>query len=128
MTNNDEKITESLVRNYKSAKDKELVKATRNRKNALKEKIKIGDTLKGSGISKAGATPDIHKTRVDAARAISRVQSYPAEKRRILSIVANDFSYPYLGKKFGCSSNTITAARVHAILFCLVVGVYLLQI
>ena len=77
VTNNDEKLIESLVRNYKSTKDKELAKATRSLKNALKEKIKIGNTLKGNGISKAGATPDIHKTRVEAAHAISRVQSYP---------------------------------------------------
>ena len=36
-------------------------------------------------------------------------------KTRLLSIVANDFSYAYLEKKFGCSSNRITAAKVHAI-------------
>ena len=42
---------------------------------------------------------------------------HTVRKRRLLSIVANDFSYAYLEKKFGCSSNTITAAKVHAIWF-----------
>lgn len=58
-----------------------------------------------------------HQSRVEAAKAISRVQSYPDERRRLLSIVANQFPYTYLQSKFGCSSNTITAAKVHAILF-----------
>lgn len=79
----------------------------------MKEKIKIGDSMKTCCL------PNEHsaKNRVEAARAVSRVQSYPDERRRLLSIVANDFTYAYLQKKFCCSSNTITAAKVHAILF-----------
>ena len=94
-------------------KDKELAKQTRERKHTLKEKIKIGDSMKSCCL------PNEHsaKNRVEAARAVSPVQSYPDERRRLLSIAANDFSYAYLQKKFGCSSNTITAAKVHAILF-----------
>ena len=37
--------------------------------------------------------------------------------RRVLSIVAQDFSTSELQKYFPCSKSTITAARVHVILF-----------
>ena len=105
----DDKILDSLVRDYHLAKDKELAKQTREKKRALKDKIKIGDSLKTSSIPNEYLGAKKEKSRVEAAQAVSRVQSYPDERRRLLSIVADDFSYAYLQKKFGCSSNTITA-------------------
>lgn len=112
-----EKILDSLVRDYNLTKDKELAKQTREKNRALKEKIKIGDSLKTSSIPNEHLVAKKEKSRVVAAQAVKHVQSYPDERRRLLSIVANDFSYAYLQKKFGCSSNTITTAKVHAILF-----------
>lgn len=111
----DDKILDALVRDYNLTKDKESAKQMRQKKNTLREKIKIGDSLKSSSIPTGQSSP--MKSRVEAAQAVSRVQSYPDERRRLLSIVANDFSYAYLQEKFGCSSNTITAAKVDAILF-----------
>ena len=117
VSSNDDKIIDSLVRDYNLTKDKELAKEMRGRKRALKVKIKIGDSLKSSSIPTVHPDEAIQKNRVEAAQAVQRVQSYPDERRRLLSIVANEFPYEYLQKKFGCSPNTITAAKVHVILF-----------
>lgn len=57
------------------------------------------------------------KSRTDAAGKIGRVRNYSDEKRRLLSIVATDFPYRTLQQLFGCSPNTVTAARVHCLLF-----------
>ena len=46
----DVKILDSLVRDYNLTKNKELAKQTREKKRALKDKIKIGDSLKTSSI------------------------------------------------------------------------------
>ena len=62
-------------------------------------------------------TSDIFKSRVEAAQDLGRIQSYPDEKRRLLSLVAMDFSYSTLQRYFCCSSKSITAARVSCILF-----------
>lgn len=42
---------------------------------------------------------------------------YSEEKRRLLSIVAMDHPFSVLQQYFQCSSKTITAVRVHCILF-----------
>lgn len=59
---------DSLVKDYNLTKDKELAKCTRQRRSALKEKIKIGDSLKNSsfpneqsGTSKQGGSCKSHK-------------------------------------------------------------------
>ena len=39
------------------------------------------------------------------------------ERRGLLSIVAMNYPYRFLQEQFGCSPNTVTAARVHSILF-----------
>ena len=56
-------------------------------------------------------------SRVDAAKNIGRLRTYLDEKRRLLSIVALDYSYSILQRYFQCSSKTVAAARVHCILF-----------
>ena len=56
-------------------------------------------------------------SRVDAAKNIGRLKTYADEKRRLLSIVALDYSYSILQRYFQCSSKTVTAVRVHCILF-----------
>lgn len=56
-------------------------------------------------------------SRVEAAKNVGRLRSYADEKRRLLSIVALDYSYSILQGYFQCSSKTVTAARVHCILF-----------
>ena len=57
------------------------------------------------------------KSRVVAAKDLDRGRSYADEKRRLLSIVAMDYCYLTLQKLSKCSSKTVTAARVHCILF-----------
>lgn len=57
------------------------------------------------------------KSRTEMAKVIGRVSKCSDERRRLLSIVAWDFSQSVLQSYFHCSKSTITAARVHAILF-----------
>ena len=107
----------NLAAEYKSCKDKETNKAIRLQMAKQKQKVLIGQTLRDSRISLSGTTSDVFKSRVDAAKSLGRIRSYSDEKRRLLSIVAMDYSYLTLQKLFNCSSKTITAARVHCILF-----------
>ena len=64
-----------------------------------------------------GDTPLDVSSRVEAAKKIGRICHYGDKKRRLLSIVASDYPYHFLLNLFQCSPNTITAAKVHAILF-----------
>ena len=107
----------NLAAEYKSCKDKETNKAIRLQMAKQKQKVLIGQTLKDSCISLSGTTSDVFKSRVDAAKNLGRIRSYSDEKRRLLSLVAMDYSYLTFQKLFNCSSKTVTAARVHCILF-----------
>ena len=109
----------NLAAEYKSCKDKETNKAIRLQMAKQKQKVLIGQTLRDSRISLSGTTSDVFKSRVDAAKSLGRIRSYSHcdEKRRLLSIVAMDYSYMTLHKLFNFSSKPITAARVHCILF-----------
>jgi len=60
------------------------------------QRVLIGGSLKGSKISFSGITSDIFKSCVEAAQDLGRIQSYPDEKRWLLSTVAKDFSYSTL--------------------------------
>lgn len=82
-----------------------------------KPESSIGQTLRTSRIAVSGSTSEAFKSRVEAAKDLGRIRSYSDEKRRLLSIVAMDYSYSTLQKLFSCSSKTVTAARVHCILF-----------
>ena len=74
--------------------------------------------MKNSRISLKGEfTSDQFKHRTDAAKSIGRLTSYADKRRRLLSIVAMDYPYRLLQELFGCSPNTVTAAKVHCILF-----------
>ena len=64
-----------------------------------------------------GNTPQSFKTRVDAANSLGRLTTYSAERRRLLSIVAADYPQTFLTEIFKCSKSTVTAARIHHILF-----------
>ena len=70
-----------------------------------------------SSIAFQGSTPDNFRSRTEAARSMGRLVSYSSERRRLLSIVASDYSQTYLTDLFQCSKSTVTAAPVHAILF-----------
>lgn len=102
-----------LAAEYKSCKDKDI------KKNAAKQsqKVLIGNSLKKSRISLSGKTSEMFSSRVDVAKNIGRLRIYADEKRSLLSIVALDYSYSILQRYFQCSSKTVTAARVHCILF-----------
>ena len=104
---------------YKACKDKQVTKKISQNAKKQKEKFLIGNTQ--SRLTLEGKILDNVKSRTDAARKIGRVRNYGDEKRRLLSIVATDFPYRTLQELFGCSPNTVTAARV----FCLDVGEFL---
>lgn len=109
---------QALVKEYKSCVDKEKKCEIRKRSLKQKGKIGIGSSLKGSRLTLEGEqTPEHFKNRVDAASSIGRLTCYADERRRLLSIVAMDYPYIILQELFQCSSKTITAAKVHSILF-----------
>ena len=114
---NENSFLSTLAAEYQACKDKELNKAIRKNAASQTQKILIGDTLKKSRISFSGNTPEIFNSRVDAAKQLARLRTYSDEKRRLLSIVAMDYPYSILQSYFRCSSKTVTAARVHCILF-----------
>ena len=70
-----------------------------------------------SRLTLAGKMLDNVRSRTEAAKVIGRVRHYGDEKGRLLSIVAGDYPYSTLQQVFGCSPNTVTAARVHCVLF-----------
>ena len=114
---NENSFLSTLAAEYQACKDKELNKAIRKNAASQTQRILIGDTLKKSRISFSGNTPEIFNSRVDAAKQLGRLRTYSDEKRRLLSIVAMDYPYSILQSYFRCSSKTVTAARVHCILF-----------
>ena len=89
----------------------------RKQAKRMTQAINISGTLTKSKIAFKGSTPDSFRSRTDAARNLGRVSYNSAERRRLLSIVASDYLKPLLTKLFQCSKSTVTAARVHAILF-----------
>ena len=90
-----------LAKEFQACRNKEMTKEINDRAKALNQPIKIGGTMKGSSIAFQGTTPESFKTRTDAARAMGRISSYGAEKRRILSIVAQDFPETMLTEVLG---------------------------
>ena len=108
----DDKILQSLAKDYFASKDKEYSKLVRAQGRQISEKILIGGTFKGSNLQGNGA-----KSRIEAAKSLGRVHKSGDEKRRLLSIVALDFPQSVLQSYFHCSKRTITAARVHCLLF-----------
>ena len=83
----------------------------------LKQPIKIFWTMCNSQITFHGKTPQDFKSRTDAAQNLGRLTTYSAERRRVLSIVTVDYPQTFLTDMFKCSKSTVTAARVHHILF-----------
>lgn len=111
----DDKLLTSLAKDYIASKDKESSKLIRAQGAKVANKLLIGDSMKGSNLNVSGVRQG--RNRTETARAIGRVSKFGDERRRILSIVAQDFSMSELLAYFPCSKSTITAARVHAILF-----------
>ena len=114
---NENSFLSMLAAEYQACKDKELNKAIRKNAASQTQRILNRDTLKKSRISFSGNTPEIFNSPVDAAKQLGRLRTYSDEKRRLLSIVAMDYPYSILQSYFRCSSKTVTAARVHCILF-----------
>lgn len=107
----------SLVKEYQECKSKETKSVIRKQSKKLQQPIKISGTKSNSQIAFQGNTPQSFKTRVDAANSLGRLTTYSAERRRLLSIVAADYPQTFLTEIFKCSKSTVTAARVHRILF-----------
>ena len=114
-SSSDDKLLNSLAKDYIAAKDKEKSRLIRAQGAKISSKLLIGDSMKGSKLNVSGV--EQVKNRTETARAIGRVSKFGDERRRLLSIVAQDFTISELQSYFPCSKSTITAARVHAILF-----------
>ena len=111
-------ILESLIKDYKECMSKEKTSEVRKRAAAQKAKLFIGSTLKDSRLTLTGdKTAQTFRSRVVAADSVGRITCYADERRRLLSIVAMDYPYRFLQERFGCLPNTVTAGKVHAILF-----------
>ena len=112
---NDDRLLKALAKDYLTAKDKQESKLIRAQGAKVTGKLLIGDSFKGSKLRVDGS---VHgNSRIEAAKAVGRVNKCGDERRRLLSIVAQDFSQSELQSYFRCSKSTITAARVHALLF-----------
>ena len=112
-----DKVLHSIVKEYKACKNKEVNSEIRKQAKRMTQAINISGTLSKSKIAFKGSTPDSFRSRTDAARNLGRVNYNSPEKKRLLSIVASDYLQPLLTKLFQCSKSTVTAARVHPILF-----------
>lgn len=112
-----EKLLCSILKEYKECKVKETNSQIRKQGKKVQQAINISGTKSRSSIAFQGSTPDNFRSRTEAARSMGRLVSYSAERRRLLSIVASDYSQSYLTELFQCSKSTVTAARVHGILF-----------
>ena len=108
---------QALAKEYKDCKDKESTKQVKGNAKLQKQKLLIGNTKAESKIAMFGETPLDVSSRVEAAKKVGRIRHYGDEKRHLLSIVASDYPYRFLQNLFQCSPNTVTAARVHSILF-----------
>lgn len=116
-TGNDDKFLRSLAKDYMESKDQETSKLIHAQRAKVSRKLLIGRSMKESKLEVNGADIQGKKSRTEMAKVIGRVSKCSDEQRRLLSIVAWDFSQSVLQSNFHCSKSTITAARVHAILF-----------
>ena len=114
-SSSDDKLLNSLAKDYIAAKDKEQSRLIRAQCAKISSKLLIGDSMKGSKLNVSGVEQG--RNRTETARAIGRVSKFGDERRRLLSIVAQNFTISELQSYFPCSKSTITVARVHAILF-----------
>ena len=107
----------SLVKEYQESAVKEKRnKKKRNRRTKLKGKLAIGKSLKDWKITPTGGKTLKHfESRTEAASAVGRLTSQADERRRLHSNLAMDYPYRFLQEMFGCSSKTVTAAKVHLI-------------
>ena len=106
----------TLAKEYHSCTDKEITKQVKHRSEKLSSKVKISGSVQTSRISFDGSTT-CAKNRVEAAKAMGRIQKCADARRCTLSIVAQDYPYSTLTHYFQCSRSTVAAARAHAILF-----------
>ena len=116
-TGHDDKFLKSLAKDYKESKDREKSKQIQDQRAKVSQKLLIGRSMKDGKLEVSGLEVQGKKSRTEVAKAIGRVSKRGDERRRLLSIVAWDFSQSVLQSYLSCSKSTITAARVHAILF-----------
>ena len=112
-----DKVLHSIVKEYKDCKNKQVNSEIPKQAKRMTQAINISGTLSKSKTAFTGSTPDSFRSRTGAARNLGRISYNSAERRRLLSVVASDYLQPFLTKLFQCSKSTLTAARVHAILF-----------
>ena len=105
----------TLAKEYQNCTNKESAKRVSEQGAKITTKVNISGSVAVSRISFDGTTTSA-KNRVEAAKEMARIRRY-ADERRILSIIARDFSHGNLRKYFSCSRSTIAGARAHAILF-----------
>ena len=90
-------LLESLVKDYKECMSKEKAREIRKKTAAQKAKLLIGSSLKDSKLTLSGdKTPQEFKKRIVAAESIGRMTYFADECRRLLSVVAMDYTYWFL--------------------------------
>ena len=104
-----DKLLKSLAKDYIAAKDKDGSRLIRAQGAKVTSKLLIGDSMKGSNLNVRGVGQG--RNRVETARAIGQVSKFGDERRRLLSIVAQDFSMSEIQTYFPCSKSTITASK-----------------
>lgn len=104
-SSSDDKLLNSLAKDYIAAKDKEKSRLIRARGAKISSKLLIGDSMKRSKLNVSGVEQG--RNRTETARAIGRVSKFGDERRRLLSIVAQDFTISELQTYFPCSKSTI---------------------
>ena len=78
-----------LVNDYIAVKDKESSRLIRAQGAKVTNKCLIGDSMKGSYLNVSGVGQG--RNRIETARAIGRVAKFGDERRRLLSIVDQEF-------------------------------------
>ena len=111
------KFLSSLVKEYQECKKKETNSLIWKKVQKLQQAIKISGTMSNSHSAFQCKTAQSFRSRTDAANSLGRLTTYSAERRRLLSIVAAEYPQTFLTEMFKCSKSTVTAARVHCILF-----------
>ena len=89
-SSHDDKFLKALAKDYMVSKDKENSKLIRAQGAKVTNKLLIGDSLKGSNLNVNGVGQG--RSRTEVTQAIGRVSKFGDERRRLLSIVAQDFS------------------------------------
>lgn len=91
-TSRDHKLMKALAKDYAESIDKESSKLIWAQGANESSKLLIGKSTKGSNLNVVRSRLGQGKTHIETARAVGQISKYGHKWRRLLSIVAQDFS------------------------------------